>query len=288
MLTSPLISYEAVAELGDGVVLLDARAGEKGRAAYRESHLAGAHWVDLDSDLADVSDDPSAGGRHPLPAIREWCRRLGDWGIGPETDVVIYDDSAGAMAATRAWWMVKAVGHGRVALLDGGLASAADAGALCDAEEPPLADVHRAYPLPSAKTWVAPLVGIDEVEARRRSAETRLIDVRAAQRYRGEEETFDPIAGHIPGAVNHPYESSIGESGRFQTPEELREAIEGTLGEVDAESAIVYCGSGVTACHLLFAMEVAGLKGAALYTGSWSEWCRSGRPRASVHGSGSG
>ena len=287
MLTSSLVSASWLAAAAEEVVVLDVRAGAAGRQAYQESHLAGARWVDLETDLAATGQEAADGGRHPLPALEDWCRRLGEWEIGPQTDVVLYDDSGGAMAAARAWWMIRAVGHDRVALLDGGFNAAVAAGLALDSA--PLESAEAAalparvdYPCPTGG-WVLPIADADEVEFRRLSRDSVVVDVRSAVRYRGEKENLDPIAGHIPGAVNDPYESNLDEEGRFQPAEKLRARLEGVLREAGSDNAVVYCGSGVTACHTLLALHIAGLEGAALYVGSWSEWCRSERPRASIH-----
>jgi thiosulfate/3-mercaptopyruvate sulfurtransferase len=184
--------------------------------------------------------------------------------------------------------MMRAVGHDRVALLDGGWRAALAAGIPVDSPtlesteaSPPLETVD--YPRPTGGTWVLPIADAEEVQVRRLSRDSVLVDVRSSVRYRGEEESLDPIAGHIPGAVNDPYASNLDAEGRFRSAEELRARLETTLKDAGSRNAIVYCGSGVTACHTLLAMDIAGLEGAALYVGSWSEWCRNGRPRASVY-----
>jgi thiosulfate/3-mercaptopyruvate sulfurtransferase len=204
-----------------------------------------------------------------------WCRTLGDWGIGPTTTVVVYDDQAGANAAARAWWMLKSVGHERVAVLDGGLAAALAAGL------PLTAAAAQPSPLPPypAGRWLRPTVDIATVDERRRDSQWLVLDVRSAPRFAGTEEALDPVAGHIPGAVNLPFTENLA-SARFKPPAELRRLYLERLAGVASDHLIVHCGSGVTACHTLLALELAGLAGAALYVGSWSEWCRSARPRA--------
>jgi thiosulfate/3-mercaptopyruvate sulfurtransferase len=197
--------------------------------------------------------------------------------------VVVYDASGGILAAARAWWMIRAVGHEAVAVLDGGLAAAREVGIT-------LTDVvpgDAALPPYPATRWTLPLVDADEVERRRTDAAWRVVDVRAPERFDGRSETLDPLAGHIAGAINLPCASNLGD-GRFLDPSTLRARFEaalfaesGSAADVSTpERTIVSCGSGVTACHTLLALELAGLSGAALYVGSWSEWCRSDRAKA--------
>lgn len=249
-------------------ILLDARP----RAAYEAGHLPNAIHADPDRDLA-APRDPAHGGRHPLPPLDLWLRRVGEWGIGPESEVVIYDAQSGANAASRAWWMLRAIGHERVAVLDGGMQAA---GAALTTEVP---SPKSRVPYP-ASSWLRPTVTIDEVDARRADASWKVLDVRSGERYRGEVEPFDPIAGHIPGAVNLPYAENL-DGGFFKDRSALRTQYDQLLGGTPPERLIVHCGSGVTACHTLLALEAAGLDGAALYVGSWSEWCRNeDRPRA--------
>jgi thiosulfate/3-mercaptopyruvate sulfurtransferase len=283
-MTTELISAAELAERLVDVRVLDVRGGEAGRSAYLSEHIEGASWVDLDRDLAAVGEDAAVGGRHPLLPIEAWCRRLGDWGIAPGTDVVVYDAAGGAFAAARAWWMLRAVGHRRVAVLDGGWQAAVEAGIPKAAASPPSRSCEG-YPAPEGRTWQMPTVSADDVEELRFDSARRLIDVRSPIRYRGDEENLDPIAGHIPGAVNLPYAENLSDDGRFRDRAALRSLFEERLGRDSGEALTVYCGSGVTACHTLFALELAGFSGAGLYVGSWSEWCRSERPRATIQGS---
>jgi thiosulfate/3-mercaptopyruvate sulfurtransferase len=274
----PLVSAAELAGRLDSTRLIDARGG--GREAFAQSHLRGAVFADLEHDLARPRD-PRRGGRHPLPELAEWLRTLGVWGIAPPTPVVVYDAAGGANAAARAWWMLRAVGHEDVAVLDGGVPAAIAAGLPMSAETtsptpgPP-------YPAPRGDRWLLPIVNADEVDALRLDPDRCLIDVRAEFRYRGESDPFDPVAGHIPGAVNQPYAGTLDADARFLPAEELRRRFERTLDGRAVTDSAVYCGSGVTACHALLALAHAGLDGAALYVGSWSEWCRSDRPRASA------
>jgi thiosulfate/3-mercaptopyruvate sulfurtransferase len=183
----------------------------------------------------------------------------------------------GANAAARAWWLLRAVGHRSVEVLDGGLDAAERAGLSFESGETRV-EARPPYPVPSE--WTLPTADIDEVARVARDPAWRVIDVRAAERYRGEVEPLDPVAGHIPGALNVPLTESLSEEGSFRSIDALASHFRSRLSDTPMERVIVSCGSGVTACHTLLALEHAGLSGAALYVGSWSEWCRSGRERA--------
>ncbi len=252
--------------------LLDARAApptapdpQAARKAYAQGHLPGAHYVDLDHDLADLSRADQ--GRHPLPRSADFARRLGAWGIDPQSQVVVYDAGDGSMAAARAWWMLRLMGHRRVAVLDGGLAAWRAAG-LAQTTEPPAVHDGAAYP---GSFDADAVVDADQILARLGQAPGWLLDARAGERFRGEVEPIDPVAGHVPGAVSRPLGLSI-RDGRFKPADELRAELSALLGAYRPEQAVVMCGSGVTACHLLLALEVAGLSGARVYAGSWSGW----------------
>lgn len=260
---------------GEPLVVLDAR---QTAGAYEAGHLRGAWHADANRDLSTASDpafDPSRGGRHPLPSPETWALTLARWGVTPSMPVVVYDDQSGANAAARAWWMLRSIGHERVALLDGGFEAAVKAGLEITTALPP--ESHApAYPQ-SGWRWTA--ADAAAVERARTDPSWRVIDVRSPERFRGQTEPIDPVAGHIPGAVNVFYEDNL-QDGRFKPPESLRAQYERLLQGIPPARVIVHCGSGVTACHTLLALELAGFQGASLYVGSWSEWCRSGRPRA--------
>lgn len=261
---------EIAGRLGE-IRLVDARA-----SGYGAGHLAGAVHADLERDLSAPEKAPERGGRHPLPDPADLARTLGRWGIGPDTEVVAYDDQGGANAASRLWWMLRAFGHERVSVLDGGYAAAVQAGLPVTDEAP---DVEALPPYP-ADRFAWPTADIEEVAARRGDGSWLLLDVRDAARFRGETEPIDPVAGHIPGARNLFFGENLDAEGRFKPPEELRRMYDRLRGEVPPERVVVHCGSGVTACHTLLALERAGLGGASLYVGSWSEWCRQpDRPR---------
>jgi len=272
---NPLISAAEVFPLIGRAVFLDARAGPDAHRAYAAAHLSGAIHLDIETALA-ARCDPSDGGRHPLPDLNVWLGRLGAYGVRPGTPVIVYDSEGGGMAAARAWWMLRAVGHESLAVIDGGWQAIRDAG-LPTESGIASGTVSQAYPS-AIDRW--PTVDADWVERVREDPTWRLIDARAPERYQGRSEPLDPVAGHIPGAHNLYWQSQLGSDGRFQSRAELRERYAKILEDVPAERVICYCGSGVTACHLLLAMEACGLIGAQLYVGSWSEWCRQARPGA--------
>ncbi len=198
---------------------------------------------------------------------------MGAWGIGPATRVVLYDANGGGNAAARLWWMLRALGHADVLVLDGGLPEALRAGMALTSDLPPVATLA---PYPTER-WQLPMVEAEEVEILRKDPGRKLLDVRSRERWRGETEPFDPVAGHIPGSLNLPWNENLGPDGRFKNPEALRAQYGPLLDGTSPGRLAVHCGSGVTACHTLLALEIAGLPGASLYVGSWSEWCRSGR-----------
>ena len=244
-----------------------------GRALWDAGHVPGAPYADLDHDLAGHASGP--GGRHPLPDPADFAATLGSWGITPDTLVVAYDN-LGCAIAGRLWWMLNWMGHERAGLLDGGI-QAWEAENLPQQSGAPLVEATE-YPLTGKRR---PVVGLSEVERAALSGDMRMLDARDAARYQGLSEPLDAQAGHVPGAVNAFFRENLDASGRFLSPGELRKRYLELLGGVDPAKTCVMCGSGVTACHDLFAMELAGMSGAALYPGSWSEWSQSdGRPVA--------
>ncbi|TAE55211.1 MAG: sulfurtransferase [Bacteroidetes bacterium] len=273
--TSPLISAEALLQLrptGD-VRLIDARTGPGIAERYAEAHLEGALLVDLEHQLADTSGDPVEGGRHPLPTLAAFGEVLQQLGISPESHVVVYDDKNGANAAARFWWMLRALGHEKVQVLDGGMQAALKAGfPLGSGVETP----QNAGPYP-ATTWQLPLADIHAVEIAAQNPQATVVDVRDAYRYQGISEPIDLIAGHIPGAINMPFSANLDENGRFRSPEALRELYQPLMADKNPGQVIIHCGSGVTACHTLLALAHAGFEIPALYVGSWGEWSRTGR-----------
>jgi thiosulfate/3-mercaptopyruvate sulfurtransferase len=272
---SPLISARELATLigKAGIVLIDARAGADAKQRYAAGHLEDAMHVDLEKELSRPVINAAEGGRHPLPDAGAFASLLGKLGIDPGKLVIVYDDKSGANAAARFWWMLRSIGHNSVRLLDGGLQAAVREGLTLNKEE---VNVEAAPPYPGNE-WKWPLATIEEVEKSAGDPESMVIDVREGYRYLGESEPIDLTAGHIPGAVNIPYAGNLAEDGTFLPKEDLKEKYSTALAERQAEQVIVHCGSGVTACHTLLALEQAGIHGAQLYVGSWSEWSRTGR-----------
>jgi len=237
-----------------------------GRDAYASGHLPGAVFADIETVLSGAKTDADGVflGRHPLPDKEALVEALRGFGIGDATQVVAYD-AHGGMFAARLWWLLRWLGHEAVAVLDGGMAAWEDAGQ-------PLTTEVRTRPRGalSVRAPFVPTVTVREVLDNLESGKRIVIDARAADRYRGENETIDPVGGHIPGAKNRFFKDNLGADGRFKDAAQLREEFGALLD--DSAAAIMQCGSGVTACHNLLALEVAGLPGAALYPGSWSEW----------------
>jgi len=236
-----------------------------GRRAHAQSHLPGAVHADLNRDLSNLAR-PGLG-RHPLPHVADFAAALGRWGITPHSQVVVYDAADGSMAAARLWWLLRLLGHRRVAVLDGGLAAWRAAG---------LPESSQATAYPPAPPYpgdfdAAQVADADEVARRAGEAPGWLVDVRAPERFAGLAEPIDPVAGHVPGAVNRPLSRSLAD-GRFLPADRLRADLQPVLGGHAASEVVLMCGSGVTACHTLLAMEAAGLPGARIYAGSWSGW----------------
>jgi thiosulfate/3-mercaptopyruvate sulfurtransferase len=242
----------------------DLAKSEIGVLAYRVAHIPGAQFMHLDRDMSGVKS--GRNGRHPLPDPATLSATLARRGISNDTQVIAYDDSGGAFAA-RLWWMMRWLGHTRVAVLDGGLPAWVRSGHALTGETPAV----------TAGTfdWTTNSDVVDSESIRNDLAQPRmlLIDARAPERYRGESETLDPVAGHIPGAVNRFYKDNLGADGCFKSSAQLHQEFSALLKPHSVESAVHYCGSGVTSCHNLLAMQIAGLRGARLYAGSWSEWC---------------
>jgi thiosulfate/3-mercaptopyruvate sulfurtransferase len=271
-LEHPLIDPDALqhARAQHDVVVVDVRHDlmkpQYGRESYAAGHIPGAFFLHLDEDLSGPKHDAAGRfrGRHPLPDRQELARKLGAIGVGSHTFLVAYDD-ADAMYAARLWWLALWIGHGRVAVLDGGLR------AWREARLPLTTDVPRAEPreLPVGE----PLVQVVEADAVAASLDRYwLLDARAPERYRGEVEPLDAKAGHIPGARNRPFKANVGDDGRFKPTEVLKRDFAALLGTTAPENVVNHCGSGVTACHNILAMSLAGMAGSRLYPGSWSEW----------------
>jgi thiosulfate/3-mercaptopyruvate sulfurtransferase len=236
-----------------------------GETAFAQSHIPGAIYAHLNRDLA--APVTSLTGRHPLPTPDEFAATLGRWGVRPSTQVIAYDADVGSYAS-RLWWMLRWLGHQSIAVLDGGFKAWMTAGLSASSAVTPRTPT-RFEPRPNRALWV------DANEMRRCAQDSswRVLDARSPERFQGIVEPIDAIAGHVPGARNHPFGTNVID-GRLASAHVLRERFEASQAEVTDDRTIAMCGSGVTACHLLLAMEVAGKHGARLYPGSWSEWIR--------------
>ena len=272
-----LITASDLKTRGDTCLVLDCSFEltdpEAGARAYASGHIPGARYVHLE----DVLSAPKNGrnGRHPLPTLENFARALAALGANDDTQIVAYDN-AGGMYAARLWWMLRWAGHRAAAVLDGGLAAWQTAGGSLSTEAAPAAaqgNFSLRTPLVATVDYAFVIDNID-------SGDRLLLDARAADRFRGENETLDPIGGHIPGARNRLFRLNLDADGCFKPKAELRAEFEALLGGRAPTQVVNQCGSGVTACHNLLAMEIAGLGGAALYPGSWSEY--SAQPGAPI------
>lgn len=273
---SPLIDATELAAVIDQVLLFDVRFDlarpDAGHEAWLQGHLPGAVYLHLDRDLSAPagSDQACSGGRHPLPTRAEVARRAHAWGVVPGRRVVVCD-AQGGMFAARLWWMLRWLGHAEVQVLDGGVPAWVRAGGVLQTGVVLPQPAPGEGPAPLAAAPGMATLGADALQAA--LGRCCLIDARAPERWRGDVEPLDPVAGHIPGALNRPFSANLGADGRFLPPEALRAAFL-ALTAAAVGPVVHQCGSGVTACHNLLAMEAAGLTGSALYPGSWSEWCR--------------
>lgn len=272
---NPLISTDQLQELlkaGANILICDCRfdltRALAGREDYAKGHIPGAIYVDLEKDLSGAKT--GANGRHPLPHPDDWAKIRQRLGIDSSTHVIVYD-SQGSAYASRLWWMLRAIGHDKVQVLDGGLESwKGQVSAVASVSIPLLKK-------PEPREYEG-LVRVDAIVNNLATQYKTVLDARSSDRFHGQNETLDPVAGHIPGALNRFFKSNL-EASKFKSPEILRKEFSELLGSTQASDVIHQCGSGVTACHNLLAMEYAGLGGSLLYAGSWSEWCAdSGRP----------
>lgn len=239
---------------------------DAGSYAYRHGHLPNARYAHLNHDLSSHLTD--LNGRHPLPSFTLLANKLGAWAISNDTQVIVYDDAGGAFAA-RLWWLLKSLGHNKVAVLDGGIQHWQKQGyALTTTLPTQKPTTFRPYL--NTALWL----NASQVQNKLARKSICLIDARTPERYRGEQEPIDPVAGHIPGALNRPFQLNFDNTGLFLPAESLNNQFKKIIGTTAPEQVVHYCGSGVTACHNLLAMEIAGLTGSKLYAGSWSEWIR--------------
>ncbi len=246
-----------------------------GRSAYEAGHIPGARFADLNLDLS--APIGLTTGRHPLPDPILFGAALRRWGITPESQVVAYD-AANSSFAARLWWLLRWVGHRRVAVLDGGYQAWCASGGKIESGMPELRGAGTDQPEPPGwRAGAAPIVDTPALAQTLGTPDRLIVDARAAERYAGATEPIDSVAGHVPGAVNHPLSLNLAADGTFLPAAELRRRWLERLGGRDAAQVVAMCGSGVTACHNLLSLEIAGLPGAALYPGSWSEWIRDAR-----------
>jgi thiosulfate/3-mercaptopyruvate sulfurtransferase len=251
----------------------DLKDAGRGRREYTLAHIPGAVYAHLDEDLSGPVVR-GLTGRHPLPTVDSAAQTFARLGIGADVQVVAYDDLGGALAAARLWWLLRWLGHDAAAVLDGGWQAW-----IADESRPAHEQGVEARPPRAFAPRERPemVVTASQVDAARQDTAFRVLDARAADRYRGENETIDPVAGHIPGAISCPFAGNLNPSGAFRPADRLKARFERLLGGTPADQAIFYCGSGVTAAHNILAMAHAGLGLARLYAGSWSEWITDGR-----------
>ncbi|MAR78109.1 MAG: sulfurtransferase [Gammaproteobacteria bacterium] len=246
-----------------------------GIQAYTEGHIPGSIYVNVDTDLA--SEKTPSSGRHPLPDADALSEKLSQWGLSSEKQAVIYDDASGAFAG-RMWWILKWLGHKKVAVLDGGLGSYMSIGGKLTTDE---TIFEKNIFTPNIQSEM--VVEITDVEEAQYKMNKLIIDARSKERYLGIKDLVDPIAGHVPGAISHPLSLNLNKDGKFRSPEDLKLAFDKIIADTTSENVISMCGSGITACHNILAMEIAGIKGIKLYVGSWSEWITDkSRPIANI------
>ncbi|WP_431611407.1 sulfurtransferase [Chryseobacterium sp. 'Rf worker isolate 10'] len=250
-------------------IVLDARTGKDARQNYFKKHISGARFIDLDKDLAEIGENAAFGGRHPLPSIEKFAETLSGLGISEGAHIVVYDDKNASNAAARAWWMLRSFGFENVQVLDGGMQAAEKAGLEFSSGE----ETFDKAALIKKEQWLLPVSSLEVVENELKNGSSTVVDVRDAYRYKGESEPIDLVAGHIPGAINIPFSENLDENGNFLSPEVLKEKYKKLL-QNKPDHLIIHCGSGVTACHTILALDYAGFPIPDLYVGSWSEWSR--------------
>ena len=273
----PIITATELSEIfhQENLVILDARTGKDARENYLQNHIKGARFIDLDKDLAEIGEDAAFGGRHPLPKISKFAETIQNLGISEDSYIVVYDTSNGANAAARCWWMLKSFGIEKIQVLSGGFKTAEKAGIPLKSGE----EIFEKTSFILRENWGLPTSTLENVEQEIAENSAIVIDVRDAYRYRGESEPIDLVAGHIPGAINIPFSENLDENGAFLSPEILKEKYQQFLADASTplsmtKKLIIHCGSGVTACHTILALDYVGFPIPNLYVGSWSEWSR--------------
>lgn len=267
---TPIISPSDLKNLPtENLIILDARTGKDIKQNYLERHIKGARFIDLDKDLAEIGEDAAFGGRHPLPSVEKFAETLSNLGIAENSHIIVYDDKNASNAAARAWWMLRSFGFEKVQVLDGGMQATEKNGLEFSSGE----ETFEKASLIKKEHWFLPVSSLEVIENELKNNSSTVIDVRDAYRYKGESEPIDLVAGHIPGAINIPFSENLDENGNFLNPEVLKEKYKQLL-ENKPEHLIIHCGSGVTACHTILALDYAGFPVPDLYVGSWSEWSR--------------
>ena len=275
MKISPIINAEELANLNhQNIVIVDAGSGGAAYDNYLTEHLDNALYVDLNNDLARIPKDAKNGGRHPLPTLEKFAEVLHRLGIDQNSHVIVYDDKNASIAGARFWWMLRSAGINKVQVLNGGLQMAKEKGLLVNSKKVEPKSVEKI----SLKEWILPRADLDFIEKNSENSEFVVIDVREKDRYDGKTEPIDEVAGHIPGAINIPFKENLNEDGTFKNPEMLYDLYAPVFKDIPFTQIAIHCGSGVTACHTLLALDYAGFKIPNLYVGSWSEWSRNDRP----------
>ena len=241
-----------------------------GYESYLDGHIPSAIYVDVDHDLA--SEKNGQNGRHPLPTIEQWLKTCASLGITKDSNIVIYDNES-CMYAVRMWWMLRATGYNKIRLLNGGYAAWLAAGFAGETTERHRSNSSSASSGKTATDRYKDALLASDILNNLSSKKFVVLDARSADRFRGENETLDPVGGHIPGAINRFFKNNLDANGQFKSADVLAKEFKELLGDTPSESIIHQCGSGITACHNMFAMELAGLKSSMIYPGSWSEWC---------------
>ena len=280
MKISPIISVEDFHNLDkENLVIIDAGSSDAAFENFQNEHLQGALYIDLNKDLAEIPENAKNGGRHPLPSLEKFSALLHRLGISENSYVIVYDDKNAANAAARFWWMLRSAGIENVQVLNGGVQSAKSKGLTLDSKivEPKIKEELHLI------EWKLPLVDINFIADHAENPDFLIIDVREKDRYEGKSEPIDEIAGHIPGAINIPFKENLNEDGTFKDPKILHQKYSEVLKNIPAEKIAIHCGSGVTACHTILALDYAGYAIPNLYVGSWSEWSRNEKAIATTN-----
>ena len=277
MKINPITSSEELLNLKrENFIIIDAGSGDSAYESYLNEHLDGALYIDLNKDLAEIPADAKYGGRHPLPSWEKFAEVLQRSGIDEDSHVIIYDDKNGANSAARFWWMLRSAGIEKVQVLDGGFQMAKKKGVAINSNKDKAKKVEKIQ----LKGWKLPQVDLQFIAENSENPDFIVIDVREKDRYDGKSEPIDEIAGHISGAINIPFKENLNESGTFRDPEILRKIYSKYFLNRNSDKIAIHCGSGVTTCHTLLALDYAGFEIPNLYVGSWSEWSRNDKPVA--------